>query len=485
MVKDALFQRVFGQKRRDSDLLISDDELTLASFVFDVAYDEINSNADEFDDRNFDTASVLSFDEKIETTLAKFDSIVVIFKRSFESQETFLKSFEKWAKPCQKTIESLRVFAEEMQTDKFNSDIARVVGGVVGTIGGILVGLSFLTPLAAVTVPLAIGGGVTSALGGGVVVGTTGTELVLVKNRLEKVKTLIEEEKERFSAMAHWFTHPEELENAINSLVDFDILTEILPEVQNFLEISEQKKMTDDEFKNEFKQILKDSLGKMNKDNKLKNEYGNELAPVVITFVFVVCLLKVHNRIVLDCVMITQRLALGLMSVLDLGVLAGSLIGKLAVRSVASTIAKFAVAEILTCLGIIIDVLNVVFSSIDLHKRPETKHTKKIKEVAEKFEKIFLFIEGVYNETKKYKSLIDESQWTTVVILHAPDDAGHEDFKIAIKQYLPEDGWRKMKIKRLETRRNNWLVKIPTIHSEMLLQQETMNIKGKNCVVTQ
>ncbi|GBM59875.1 hypothetical protein AVEN_158607-1, partial [Araneus ventricosus] len=349
----------------------------------------------------------------------------------------------------------------------------------------VLVGLSFLTPLAAVTVPLAIGGGVASAMGGGVVVGTTGTEMVLVKNRLEKVKTLIEEEKERFSSMAHWFIHPEELENAINSLVDYDILKEVAPEVQKFCAESDHENKTDDEFKNEFKQMLKNCIGKMNEGNKLTAEYGKELAPVVMTFVFVVCLMKDHNRIVLDCVMITQRLALGLLSVLDIGVLAGSLIGKLAAKGVASAIAKFAVAEIFTCFGIIIDVLNVVVSSIDLHKRPDTVHTKQIKEVADKFEKVFLFIEGVYNETKKYKSPSDETQWITVIVSQAPGDADRTDLKMAVKKYLTEEGWRKMKIRRLETRGNNWLVKMPEIHSQMLLQQTHINIKGKDCAVTQ
>ncbi|GBO36862.1 hypothetical protein AVEN_251078-1 [Araneus ventricosus] len=140
MGKDSLFDRVFGENRSDGDRLIDDDEFSLASFVYDVAYDEIYTGGEkpgyEPDDCDFDTVSVISFEEKIEAAMVKFDRVVEVFKKSHQSKESFLKSFGHWAQLCKNSIQSLRVFASEMQTDKFNSDIARVVGGVVGAIGG-------------------------------------------------------------------------------------------------------------------------------------------------------------------------------------------------------------------------------------------------------------------------------------------------------------------------------------------------------------
>ncbi|GBM60584.1 Zinc finger BED domain-containing protein 5 [Araneus ventricosus] len=338
---------------------------------------------------------------------------------------------------------------------------------------GTLLGLSL-----PVSGPLAVGGGIAFALGNGVVIGTTTKEIAYLEKHLKEVKKLIKKEKERFSSMTNWFSRPEQLENAINSLLDYNILQEIAKEVQKLTEeVTGEKDITEDEFKDQFQQVLKHCMGLMARDSKMIEEYGKELAPAVMTFVFVVFLMNDHNRIVIDCSLITQHLALGLMSVLDFGALAGKLIS-------GSAIAEAAISEAVVWLGVAIDVLIAVLSFIDIYKRPETKHTKKIREAADKIEKVFLFIESVYRETKAYNSKTNATQWETVLVKRVPDDAGHADLRMAVKHYLPEEALGRVRIIRLPTKEKNWLVKVPASHSQMLLQQTEIEIKKKNCLVT-
>ncbi|GBL92588.1 hypothetical protein AVEN_270842-1 [Araneus ventricosus] len=358
----------------------------------------------------------------------------------------------------------------------------------------VVVGLSFLTPLAAITLPLAISGGVASALGGGVVVGTTGTEIALLKNKLEEVKTLAMQEKASFSTMAQWFTHTEELKAALESLLDYCLLKEISEDVQKLLDgVMDPKKLTVGEFKHRFKYVLKLCMGKMCKLSKIREKFGDRVSPIVMTFVFVVCLMRDHNRIVLDSLIITQRLVLGLMSTLDIAAQTGQLAAGLAMKGTAAAgraapaaVARIAVMGTLVALGVVIDVINVVLSSIDIHKRTQTKHAKKVKEAAEQLEKEFLFIESVYNELRKYKaiSLTDVTEWTTIVVNHIPVQAGEEDLKMAVKLLLSEEAWGCIKLRRLPTSGNNWFVKVPASHSKKLLLEPYIIVKGETCAVT-
>ncbi|KAF8789134.1 uncharacterized protein LOC129956435 [Argiope bruennichi] len=492
-----LFKKIFCSNECDSEPFLDDGDVSLASFVYNVACEEIREDNDYSDDepdmdgKDEDTYSILSFDEKVDAAVENFERVVALFKKTKKAKDSFLKSFEQWAPTCKNNIQLLKESAEAIQTDKFNSDIAKVVGGVVAAVGGIVFGISFITPLAVVTVPLAIGGGIASAVGGTVVAGTTGTEIALLKKKLEGARALVQQEMERFFAMTHWFSFPEEVKKALESLLSYNLLKEMAADLKKFFdEVTREANLTVGDFKLRFKEVLKLCMKKMITSSKITYEFGDDVAPVVMTFVFVFCLMKGQNRIVLDCVMITQRLAVGLLSVFDLGVQAGQLIGRLALKGAASAgeaLAKFAIMEALVGLGVLIDVVNVVLSSIDLHKRPETEATKKIKEAADKLEKVFSFIESVYNEVKKYKTLArtDVNDWTAVVVSHIPDDAEKEDIKTAVKPHLPEEAWSCIKLKKLPTNGNNWLVKVPTNHSQLLLEQSHLIINEKSCAVTQ
>ncbi|GBO40032.1 hypothetical protein AVEN_257925-1 [Araneus ventricosus] len=141
MRKDLLFERLFGSNR--SERLFDDEESSVASFVYDFAYDEIHKGhihaGQDFGSDDFDTDSVESFDEKVESTMIRFERVAEVFKKSCKSRNSFLRSFGHWAPHCKKTIQSLRDIAEELKADKFGRDLTRAFGSVIGAIGGKLV----------------------------------------------------------------------------------------------------------------------------------------------------------------------------------------------------------------------------------------------------------------------------------------------------------------------------------------------------------
>ncbi|GBN42340.1 hypothetical protein AVEN_71733-1 [Araneus ventricosus] len=488
--EEILFERFFGSNRNDDESIFNDSERYLAELVYDVACDEIHKDKiipdDESDDGD-DADSESSFDIRIESAVEKFERVVELFKISKKAKDAFVKNFGHWSSFRKSNIQRLKEIAEEIQTDKFNSDIAKVVGGVVGAVGGVAVGLSFLTPLAPITLPLAIGGGVASALGGGVVVGTTGTEIVLLKNNLEEAKTLVMQEEASFSTMAPWFIHTENLKKAIEFLVSYSLLKEMSQDLQDFHDVHAMN-LRVGSFVNRFKQALKLCIGKMFKSSNIMESFGIVVAPVIMTFVIVVCLLRYHNRIVLECAMQIDRLVLGMMSMMDIGVQAGRLTVGLATKGAAAAgraVPVVIATTVFVAASIAIDVVNVVLSSIDIHTRPEPEHAKKIKKAAEQLEKEFRCIESIYNELQKRKFINrpNVTEWKTFIINHVPDDAEQRDIKMAVRSQLLEEAWGCIKLQRLSTDGNNWIVKVPASHSQTLSQQSHIFIKDERCLI--
>lgn len=363
-------------------------------------FDEVQKkNVDE------DTDSVLSFEEKVEATKTNFGHVVDLFSKANKARNAFLKNFEDWdPKRCQ-IVEGLEEIAKKIDINKFNGCISKITGGSVGAVGGILVGVSlFCPPLAAVTLPLAIGGGVASALGGGVVAGTTGTEIVLLNNKLKEAKVLIAEEEENFSCLKHWFIHNEELMKAIEDLVGRELLQDMMEDVKKFFKEVEDKA---DTYNQKLMELLKKCVGKMCCSEYVIKKFDAEISPIVMVFVFVVCLMSRRNRIILDCALITQRLALGLMSALGLSVQTGRCIAGLfmkggaeAGKAVPAAVARVVGFGVFVALGVAMDVLNVIHSSIDLHKGAKSSHAKEVRYVATLLKEEHSFLQNVHEEMK-------------------------------------------------------------------------------------
>ncbi|GFY67772.1 uncharacterized protein TNIN_246011 [Trichonephila inaurata madagascariensis] len=269
----------------------------------------------------------------------------------------------------------------------------------------IVAGASLLCPpVAVVTVPLAIGGGVASFLGGGVVVGTTGTELVLLKNKLEEAKTLIAEEEENFSRMKHWFTHSEALVEAIEELIGEDLLKNLMEEGQNLF--NAVKKASDGNLTN----ILKEIMKKICESSNIVREFGIQIAPLVISFILVAFVISGKHRFVLNCALMTQSLLLGFMSTADVGVGAGRLVAGLAMgganaaaKILPGAIGRAVALGAFVALAIAFDALNVVLASIEIHKGAQSSQADEVRRVANLLEEEYSFLLNVYGQIKNYK----------------------------------------------------------------------------------
>ncbi|CAL1264691.1 unnamed protein product [Larinioides sclopetarius] len=491
-----LFERFFGSNENIGLVVLERPERSIAQLVFDISSRKISEDQEDFDgepdddpdnepsDGDYEDNDY--FDEKIETAAKNFNRVVELFKLSSNAKKEFLENFKDWSVLRKNNVRRLKEIANDIQSDKFNSDIAKVVGSVVGVVGGIVAGLSLLTPLAVVTLPLAISGGIATAVGGGVVVGTTVTEVVLLKNKLEEAKTFFEQEKKDFSVMEKWFIHTQELKDALESWIDYSLLNEISKDLKEF---ENEVNFNLDSLTDKFGNLLTMCIGKMIKQSKIVELFGVVFAPVVMTFVLVVCLIRDHNRLVLDCILEVGRLTAGVMSILGTGVQAGRLTVDLASTGAAAggRAASVAIAtSVFIALGIAIDVVNIVWSSIDIHNCPEPEQARMIKEVAEKLEEQFLFIESVYEELKQWNciDLAYVYEWKTFIIKNVPHDAVQIDIKMAIKHHLSEEAWGCIKLQRHSIDGNDWLFKIPASHSKMLLEQSHLIVKSESCQIT-
>ncbi|GIY75293.1 hypothetical protein CEXT_485531 [Caerostris extrusa] len=381
----------------------------------------------ELEECEVDAVSVLSFEEKVEATKDNLGHVVDLFSKTNTARKAFMDNFDSWAPVRKDNISRLRTISKEILKDRFNGCISKVVGGGVGAAGGVLVGVGLLVPpVAPVAIPLAVGGGIAAALGGGVVVGTTGTEIVLLKKKLAEAKKLIKIEEENFKLMTHWFNQTQQLKKALEALVGMDLLKTMSDEVVQFLkDTANLAELKAGEYKEKFEYVMKTCVQQMHEFTNIAEELGPQIAPIVMSFIFVYCVLSGRNRIVLDGLMVTQRLALGLMSAVDITVEAGRLFAGLAVKgssvgmsgkvaplaavSVAGKVVPAAVSRIAALgffvgLGIAIDIINMILASKEIHTGAKSKYADQITSAAGQLEEEYLFLQNVYEELCQYKT---------------------------------------------------------------------------------
>ncbi|GFU24070.1 uncharacterized protein NPIL_436621, partial [Nephila pilipes] len=270
----------------------------------------------------------------------------------------------------------------------------------------VILGASFLCPpVAAVTVPLFISGSVISAAGSGVVVGTSGTEVVLLKKNLKSVKTLLEEEDSKFSGLKNWFTLTEILMGAIEGLVGHALVREMIDNRNNFFNEVKMMNRDVDEYNKKFRSMMERCVRKMCDSSHIKDKFDDDVAPFVIAFVFVICFMSKKNRSVLDCALLTRRLVLEKSTAKNLSLQTGQAVtglllkGSAAVgRAVPAIVARVVAVGVFVALGIAVDVLNVVLSSKEIHTGAKSKHADEVSRVVELLEEEFQFLRNVHKE---------------------------------------------------------------------------------------
>ncbi|CAL1264705.1 unnamed protein product [Larinioides sclopetarius] len=574
-IKRKIFAKFFYSNRSNGEPLLDEQEVRVASSVFDLAWNEIypyQANSDyESDDCDDEFSYSEICEEKFEATMIKVERIAECIKRASEARCNFLKNFDQVALHCKKTIQDLKDFAVLMETGALLVAVSTVPSispqsqdqdlkmctqqlQSVGPLPSTSAEVRFSSPepkaqtmsqIAVSTVPSISSQDLTvctqqpqsvdtlhSATSPLTPVGLLSTpelgfsipwpeaptmssnnkvrlllnwlkrnfvghkdeawdgissknKSVLLRKRLEEVMTSMREKKEIFADLTDWFLCCEELENATNSLMNGRVLNELCEILQKFSEeVTDRMDMSEGEFTTLYHKVLEHCIRQMKKDGKVAKEYSKELLPAIMTFI-VVCLLTDHNRSALGCSLINQRMSLDIMRVLNYRALSDQLIDGLANKGIANTIAKIAVAEALVWFANVICLLKGVQTNINPDLPSNTEDLKKIKEEAEKFDKVFSYIEKAYNETKTYNSQTNATHWKAFLVRQAPVDAGHADLEMALSTYLPEDCFGRIKILRIPTEESNWLVKVQASYSLELSRQTNIDIKGEKCTIIQ
>ncbi|GBN09274.1 hypothetical protein AVEN_75639-1, partial [Araneus ventricosus] len=79
-----------------------------------------------------------------------------------------------------------------------------------------------------------IGGDVSSGFGGATVFGSSIAEVVLLKKRMDQAKVIIENDSEKFQPLQKSFGRSQELMEALNEVIGFDLMDKIHEELKVF-----------------------------------------------------------------------------------------------------------------------------------------------------------------------------------------------------------------------------------------------------------
>ncbi|GFT66241.1 uncharacterized protein NPIL_648441 [Nephila pilipes] len=134
---------------------------------------------------------------------------------------------------------------------------------------------------------------------------------------------------------------------------------------------------------------MKGIMGKICKSRNMAKEFGSDIVPIIVSFVLVSCVIGKCNLIILDCALLSHHLLLGLASTTDVGVTIGPLITGLGINGtsavskvIPATVGRAVAHGACIALGITLNVLCVVLSSIAIEKRVKNTHADEMSHVA-------------------------------------------------------------------------------------------------------
>ncbi|GIY63646.1 uncharacterized protein CDAR_480201 [Caerostris darwini] len=358
----------------------------LMSQIFSIAEDKI------LQIQSYEVENEITFSQKATATKNTIENIIERFEKMDDASLEFLKYFPVWSKSRKLTIEELNKCADSIDSDRFNCNIGKIIGSSVGILGGAaLVGSFVFPPL----LPLAIGGGIASGIGGATVCGTAVTELVLLKKLMGEAKDSIEKDLEEFRPLQAWFDRSDELMEALQDVLDFNLLKKLCEQGKAFFEeYRRQKHKIDKDFPSKFGRQLNFLVNLLVTESDLLAKFGVACAPAIISFLLAMFVVPMGDRMLHDRIELLQRLTIGMLSGVDAGVnlgratcIAGTMV-KNAFRGV-PTVAEnmprlFARSfKIFTGIGIALDVTSVVLTSIDLHNGSLSEQGKELKKAAQ------------------------------------------------------------------------------------------------------
>lgn len=130
MNKKDLFKKMFLDCEDGQEPLLKDeDEMNIAAMVYNFA-------TKHFEDKQDDTDSVLSFEEKVDTTRCDMKTVSDLFAKTNKAKKSFQKNLPAFKECRLSSISKLMEIADSIHKDRLNGNISKIVGGCTGAAGG-------------------------------------------------------------------------------------------------------------------------------------------------------------------------------------------------------------------------------------------------------------------------------------------------------------------------------------------------------------
>lgn len=324
------------------------------------------------------------FKKRIALTRENLKTIILMFSESDVACKKFMAVFESCEKTRVENISKLRAVGGALDKDRENSNISQITGSSVGAVGCAVIASSLIFPPLALA--LAIGGGIAAGLGAAVTVGTTVTEGVLIGRNVTEAKSILEEDRKQFVEMEGLFTHSIDFVAAVEQVLSMDLMKSLAESLRGLTRDS-----TD--LYSKYRRIIRTFLVELCQQKQI-NETLAALLPIVITAMSVLFVLRQQRHVIYDIVMLTTHLFYAFTNGLELGVEMTRVIAQIFMRGGAeavgrlpANVARVVFHGVFAGLGIALDVINIIYSAVDLSKGSKSEHAVKINNAADALEK--------------------------------------------------------------------------------------------------
>ncbi|KAG8176055.1 hypothetical protein JTE90_006836 [Oedothorax gibbosus] len=340
------------------------------------------------------------FEVKVEAAKENLVKILYLFGKIHNARNEFSSAFPNWTKIRKSNIADLEALGKSLHQDRFNCNVSRLVGSSVGALGGLALVACLFPPVAIVAAPLAIAGGGAALAGGGVVFGTTLTEYGLIKQKMTGAQNILKDDQDCFMSMTKYFEHTIKFVEAVDAVLGFDVLTTLAKDLKDF---TNDVTNWDNRF---FRQLKRTFTTILTTIQIPLASMGLQLVTVALTIGVIAVLAHCNNCIILDGIILTHRLVFGFLSGLDLGVDVGRALmtfargGKLT-ADISNQLSRAVFRGVFGGVGLTLDVINIVLTSIDVHKGSFSKQGKMVLNAADQLSKELEVLEKVYNELKR------------------------------------------------------------------------------------
>ncbi|CAL1264679.1 unnamed protein product [Larinioides sclopetarius] len=386
--------------RKGSQFAFNYGQKQLVSSIYSIATQAVGTCG-------FESYKAIGYVDKEKEAMDLMEKLIERFQKTDEACAEFLAVYPDWEISRKATVKELNIISASIHKDRFKGNLSKMLGGCVGVIGGAAVVGAFVFPP---LLPLAIGGGVASGLGGATVFGSSIAEIVLLKKRMDQAKVIIENDSEKFRPLQKFFDRSNELMEALNEVIGFDLMNKIHEELKVFYqEYRSRKLQVDSNFMDKVRPIINNLVNLLVSHSNLLIRYGPEFTSVAISFVLAMFIAPMGDMVLFDRIVLIQRLTVGVLSGLEAGLSLRTAVAGVAARralqgvpTVAENMPKlFARSfKIFAGIGLALDVSNIILTSIDIHRGSLSEHGKKLKEAADQLQEELEYVEQVHDTLK-------------------------------------------------------------------------------------